>query len=113
MQNKTFRQLLLIINFTFAKIKITKSGFFTYSQNINNANISQYTVHYCPLLLLNVFHYKICAVVGGMSSQKQERLLNLKPQVVIATPGRLWKMIKEVGNFTNCLYDTICTFTFI
>ena len=44
MQNKTFRQLLLIINFTFAKIKIAKSGFFTYSQNINNANISQYTV---------------------------------------------------------------------
>ena len=44
MENKTFRQLLLIINFTFAKIKIAKSGFFTYSQNINNANISQYTV---------------------------------------------------------------------
>lgn len=35
-------------------------------------------------------------MVGGMSSQKQERLLSLRPQIVVATPGRLWKMMKEV-----------------
>ena len=67
MQNKTFRQLLIIINFTFAKIKIAKSGFFTYSQNINNANISQYTVlgliannhndEYCLLSYVIVVNY--------------------------------------------------------
>ncbi len=39
----------------------------------------------------------MCTVIGGMSTQKQERMLNLGPQVVIATPGRLWKMIKEVN----------------
>ena len=32
----------------------------------------------------------IMAVVGGMSEAKQERLLDKKPQVIVATPGRLW-----------------------
>lgn len=34
-------------------------------------------------------------VVGGMAPQKQERLLNRGPEIVIATPGRLWEMIRE------------------
>ncbi|KAM9294388.1 ATP-dependent RNA helicase DDX24 [Gastrophryne carolinensis] len=34
-------------------------------------------------------------VVGGMAPQKQERVLNRRPEIVIATPGRLWEMIKE------------------
>ncbi|KAM5129268.1 ATP-dependent RNA helicase DDX24 [Mantella aurantiaca] len=34
-------------------------------------------------------------VVGGMAPQKQERLLNRRPEIVIATPGRLWEMIRE------------------
>ena len=32
----------------------------------------------------------ITPVVGGMSLQKQERLLRRRPEVVVATPGRLW-----------------------
>ena len=43
-----------------------------------------------------MFTAQVCAVVGGMASQKQERLLNYCPQIVVATPGRLWKMMKEV-----------------
>ncbi|KAM3920062.1 ATP-dependent RNA helicase DDX24 [Leptodactylus fuscus] len=38
---------------------------------------------------------KAAIVVGGMAPQKQERVLNRRPEIVIATPGRLWEMIKE------------------
>ncbi|KAG9481834.1 hypothetical protein GDO78_010844 [Eleutherodactylus coqui] len=38
---------------------------------------------------------KTAIVVGGMAPQKQERMLNRRPEIVIATPGRLWEMIKE------------------
>ncbi|XP_067848049.1 ATP-dependent RNA helicase DDX24 [Heptranchias perlo] len=34
-------------------------------------------------------------LVGGMAAQKQERVLNRRPEIVIATPGRLWELIKE------------------
>ncbi|XP_007902063.1 ATP-dependent RNA helicase DDX24 [Callorhinchus milii] len=34
-------------------------------------------------------------LVGGMAPQKQERVLSRKPEIVIATPGRLWDLIKE------------------
>lgn len=39
----------------------------------------------------------IQTVVGGMSQQKQERLLKKCPDIVVATPGRLWELIQE-GN---------------
>lgn len=32
-----------------------------------------------------------------MASVKQERLLNKCPEIVVATPGRLWELIQE-GN---------------
>ncbi|XP_021035045.1 ATP-dependent RNA helicase DDX24 isoform X1 [Mus caroli] len=34
-------------------------------------------------------------LVGGMSTQKQQRMLNRHPEIVIATPGRLWELVKE------------------
>ncbi|XP_036887551.1 ATP-dependent RNA helicase DDX24 [Sturnira hondurensis] len=34
-------------------------------------------------------------LVGGMSTQKQQRMLNRQPEIVIATPGRLWELVKE------------------
>ncbi|PSN37549.1 hypothetical protein C0J52_12557 [Blattella germanica] len=40
---------------------------------------------------------KIAVVVGGMSVQKQERLLSRRPEIVVATPGRLWELIGD-GN---------------
>ncbi|XP_006839690.1 PREDICTED: ATP-dependent RNA helicase DDX24 [Chrysochloris asiatica] len=38
---------------------------------------------------------KTAILVGGMSAQKQQRMLNRQPEMVIATPGRLWELIKE------------------
>ncbi|XP_055355441.1 uncharacterized protein LOC129600842 [Paramacrobiotus metropolitanus] len=37
----------------------------------------------------------ICLVVGGMFKEKQERLLNRQPDILIATPGRLHDLIKS------------------
>jgi len=38
---------------------------------------------------------KVALVVGGLSSQKQERLLNYGPEIVVGTPGRLWELIQQ------------------
>eukprot|EP00850_Spirogloea_muscicola_P021191 SM000240S08608 [mRNA] locus=s240:45111:49660:+ [translate_table: standard] len=35
------------------------------------------------------------ALVGGMAPQKQQRLLSLRPEIVVATPGRLWELISS------------------
>lgn len=35
-------------------------------------------------------------IVGGMSVQKQERVLNkVRPDIIVATPGRLWELIED------------------
>lgn len=39
--------------------------------------------------------FKMIVIVGGMSSQKQERLLGNQPDIIIATPGRLWEFIEQ------------------
>jgi len=44
-----------------------------------------------------VFILQIAVVVGGMASQKQERLLRRGPEIVVATPGRLWELLQD-GN---------------
>uniref|UniRef100_A0ACB8G612 Uncharacterized protein n=1 Tax=Sphaerodactylus townsendi TaxID=933632 RepID=A0ACB8G612_9SAUR len=38
---------------------------------------------------------KSALVVGGMASQKQQRILKRKPEIIVATPGRLWELIQE------------------
>lgn len=39
---------------------------------------------------------RVVPIVGGISHQKQERLLSKHPpEIVVATPGRLWEMIRE------------------
>lgn len=44
---------------------------------------------FCPVGI------KTAILVGGMSTQKQQRMLNRHPEIVIATPGRLWELVKE------------------
>ncbi|KAI9482776.1 MAG: P-loop containing nucleoside triphosphate hydrolase protein [Benjaminiella poitrasii] len=41
---------------------------------------------------------RVVAIVGGMSVQKQERLLKQNPDIIVATPGRLWELFS--GNAT-------------
>lgn len=37
----------------------------------------------------------VAAIVGGLSSEKQERLLKKGPEIIVATPGRLWELIQR------------------
>lgn len=36
---------------------------------------------------------KVVALVGGLAIPKQRRLLAAGPEIVVATPGRLWELI--------------------
>lgn len=36
---------------------------------------------------------RVVAIVGGMASQKQERLLKQRPHIIVGTPGRLWELM--------------------
>ncbi|CAL6321766.1 unnamed protein product [Bathycoccus prasinos] len=38
---------------------------------------------------------QIATIVGGMSKQKQERVLKKQPEIIVATPGRLWELIRD------------------
>jgi len=40
----------------------------------------------------------IAAIVGGMSTHKQERILGRGVDVLVATPGRLWDILEGVRN---------------
>ena len=52
----------------------------------------QVSAHLAALLDARNKHHVI-PVVGGMSEQKQRRLLGREPAIVVATPGRLWELI--------------------
>lgn len=46
----------------------------------------------------------IAAVVGGMSAQKQRRILDRGVDVLVATPGRLWDILGEARDpYFKCL----------
>jgi ATP-dependent RNA helicase DDX24/MAK5 len=38
----------------------------------------------------------VAAIVGGMSPQKQKRILDRGVDILVATPGRLWDIMGEV-----------------
>ncbi|KAF8155797.1 P-loop containing nucleoside triphosphate hydrolase protein [Crassisporium funariophilum] len=40
-------------------------------------------------------HVSVAAIVGGMSSQKQRRVLDRGVDVLVATPGRLWDIMED------------------
>lgn len=42
-------------------------------------------------------HVSIAAIVGGMSSQKQRRLLDRGLDILVGTPGRLWDVLQDVS----------------
>ncbi|RXW15879.1 hypothetical protein EST38_g9969 [Candolleomyces aberdarensis] len=40
-------------------------------------------------------HVSIAAIVGGMSAQKQRRVLDRGLDIIVATPGRLWDIMQD------------------
>ena len=38
---------------------------------------------------------KVVPIVGGISTEKQERLLKSRPEIVVGTPGRLWELMSS------------------
>ncbi|KAJ7598923.1 ATP-dependent RNA helicase [Mycena floridula] len=45
----------------------------------------------------------VAAIVGGMSAQKQRRILDRGVDVLVATPGRLWDLIGEDDNLAKSI----------
>ncbi|GAA5799821.1 hypothetical protein HPULCUR_005240 [Helicostylum pulchrum] len=43
------------------------------------------------------------AIVGGMSIQKQERLVKNNPDIIVATPGRLWEIFSNNPTYMEML----------
>ena len=63
------------------------------------AVVGSYPANIGWFLLLKIENVlvQVAVIVGGMSVQKQERILNQGPEIVVATPGRLWDLI-QTGN---------------
>lgn len=49
---------------------------------------------------------RVAVILGGMAAVKQERILSKGPEIVVATPGRLWELIQQ-GNPHLSQLDTI------
>ena len=48
---------------------------------------------------------RVVPIVGGMAPQKQARLLKGRPEVVVATPGRLWELMSQAAEAGAHLQD--------
>ena len=53
-------------------------------------------VHMLQKNTLTFLFQQVAAIVGGMSVQKQQRQLKNKPNIIVATPGRLWEVFSGV-----------------
>lgn len=51
---------------------------------------------------------RVAVVVGGMAQVKQERILEKGPEIVVATPGRLWEMIQQGNDHLSQVSDIRC-----
>lgn len=47
----------------------------------------------------------MAAIFGGLSLEKQERILNKRPEIVVATPGRFWELYQEGHKHLRKLED--------
>lgn len=48
---------------------------------------------------------KVAAIFGGLAQVKQERVLSKCPEIVVATPGRLWELLSEGNPHLNKLEE--------
>ncbi|VDI78144.1 ATP-dependent RNA helicase DDX24/MAK5 [Mytilus galloprovincialis] len=46
------------------------------------------------LAVLKYTDIQVATLVGGMSLQKQQRVLKRRPEILVATPGRLWELFQ-------------------
>jgi ATP-dependent RNA helicase DDX24/MAK5 len=53
----------------------------------------------------------IAAIVGGMSAQKQHRILDRGVDVLVATPGRLWDILQQVSRILSLQNQRISVLT--
>lgn len=44
---------------------------------------------------------RVVAIVGGMAQAKQERLLSTNPDIIVATPGRLWDLVSTNDQYLS------------
>ncbi|XP_054740964.1 ATP-dependent RNA helicase DDX24 [Anastrepha obliqua] len=48
---------------------------------------------------------KVAAIFGGLAVAKQERLLKQCPEIVVATPGRLWELFEQENQHLSKMED--------
>lgn len=56
------------------------------------------------VMLLKDTYMKAFSLIGGISIQKQERIVKNKPEIIVATPGRLWDAINQFNMVFNLKY---------
>jgi hypothetical protein len=73
-----------------------------YSSHSNVYKFKSMSAHLTVLYLQVCDHLKeaskflgiqVVPIVGGLSMEKQERLLKRRPEIVVGTPGRLWELM--------------------
>jgi len=67
------------------------------SKNVTNTNDGEEEYDENADLTITYAPVTITPVVGGIAEQKQIRLLSKQPDIVVATPGRLWTLLAQ-GN---------------
>lgn len=55
-------------------------------------------VSHLEKLLVHSKHIRVASLVGGLAMTKQMRMLEKRPDIIVATPGRLWELISS-GKF--------------
>ncbi|OWF40635.1 ATP-dependent RNA helicase DDX24-like [Mizuhopecten yessoensis] len=51
---------------------------------------------------------KVVTVVGGLSMEKQLRVMKKCPEVVVATPGRLWELVQQDNSYLSQVSEIRC-----
>ena len=64
-------------------------------KTVNEGREKGLPIHRAPPLV------SIAAIVGGMSTQKQRRILGRGVDVLVATPGRLWDILEGVSRIEH------------
>jgi ATP-dependent RNA helicase DDX24/MAK5 len=67
-------------------------------QIIYRASVAAEVLHSDDKKQKSIRFARVAAICGGMSVQKQKRLLSEHggPDAIVATPGRLWELLQEV-----------------